>query len=100
MHFTPRRPWAPLSAAEWAALAPFLRATATPGRPLDDPRARLDAIFHAAVTGDPWRLLPEQFGKAFTVARHFRRLSHAGLWQRLMYALAHPAAPPALRALE
>ena len=64
------------------------------------PRARLDAIFHAAVTGDPWRALPEQFGKPFTVARHFRRLSHAGLWQRLMYALCHPAAPPALRALE
>jgi transposase len=58
------------------------------------PRARLDAIFHAAVTGDPWRLLPERFGKPFTVARHFRRLSHAGLWQRLMYALCHPRRRP------
>ena len=104
MHLTPRRPWAPLSDAEWAALAPHLRAT-TPhdiplGRPLADPRARMDAIFHAAVSGEPWRALPPDYGNPFTVARHFRRLAHAGFWSRLLFALRHKAAPPALRGME
>src|SRR5689334_13725372 len=45
---TPRHPWAPLTEAEWAALAPHLAATGcglrdpgAPGRPIADPRARL-----------------------------------------------------------
>ncbi len=43
---------------------------------------------------------PPRFGKADTVSRHFRRLTHAGLWERLLRALARPDAPPALLALE
>src|SRR3954447_13582727 len=49
---TPRHGWFPLTDAEWAALAPHLQATGcglreagAPGRPIADPRARLDAIF-------------------------------------------------------
>lgn len=99
-HFTSRRPWAPLAEDEWAALAPFVaRAEGAPGRPLDQ-RWRLDAILHAAVSGDPWRALPKRFGNGDSVGRHFRRLTHAGLWQRLLEALADPNCPPALRALE
>lgn len=99
-HFTPRRPWAPLSDAEWEALRPFLRAEAMPGRPIPELRARFDAILHMAVADQPWRLLPERWGKGDTVSRHFRRLTHAGLWLRLLEALAEPRCPPALRALE
>src|SRR5689334_21519007 len=102
-HFTPRRPWAPLSDAEWAALAPYVvRAEGSPGRPLlgADPRGRMDAMLHVATTDVPWRLLPEHLGKGATVARHFRRLAHAGLWSRLLEALAEPRCPPALRAIE
>ena len=101
--FTPRRPWAPLSDAEWQALAPFLvRAEGAPGRPLlgSDPRGRMDAMLHIAVTDQPWRALPEHYGQGATVARHFRRLAHAGLWSRLLQALAAPDCPPGLRALE
>jgi transposase len=101
--FTPRREWAPLSDREWAALAPFVaRPPGVPGRPLlgTDPRARMDAMLHAAVSGDPWRALPEHHGKGATVARHFRRLAHAGLWSRLLEALADPRAPAALRGME
>jgi len=99
-HFTPRREWAPLSDAEWAALAPYVLRAVGPGRPLADPRGRMDAILHIAVSGEPWRALPDHFGKSATISRHFRRLAHAGLWSRLLEALADPAAPPALRALE
>jgi transposase len=101
--FTPRREWAPMSDAEWEALEPYCtRPASTPGRPLlgTDPRGRMDAMFRAAVSGEPWRLLPEAHGKGATVARHFRRLAHAGLWSRLLVALTLPGCPPALRDLE
>jgi transposase len=63
-HFTPRRAWAPLSDAEWAVLAPFLRREGSAGRPLGDAgRSRLDAMLWIAVSGQPWHALPEQFGK-------------------------------------
>ena len=98
-HLTPARPWQPLSDSEWLALLPHLR-RAGRGRPIPDLRARMDAIFHIAATGQPWGALPEGFGKPDTVARCFRRLTHGGLWPRLLAALALPGAPPALRALE
>ncbi|WP_458096445.1 transposase [Roseomonas sp. WA12] len=68
----------------------------------------MNAIFHlASIPGDPWKNLPAQYGRPDTVSRFFRRLTHAGLWHRLLEALAdcapnHPfarsntpsAAPP------
>ncbi|MDO9707255.1 transposase [Paracraurococcus lichenis] len=99
MPFTPRRPWEPLSDAEWDALRPHLRPEDRPGPPLVDPRARMDAILHMAVTDQPWRLLPERWGKGATVGRHFRRLAHGGLWSRLLEALADPDCPRALSAI-
>ncbi len=44
--------------------------------------------------------MPTRFGKPDTVSRHFRRLCHAALWERLLRALARLDAPPALLALE
>ena len=41
-------------------------------------------LAHAA----PWQGVPSQVGHAGTVARHFRRLTGAGLWERLLQALA------------
>jgi transposase len=99
--FTPRRPWAPLSDAEWEALSPYVaRASGGPGRPLRDPRARLDAMLRNTLADRPWRDLSEQGGKPDTLSRLFRRWTHAGLWLRLLDALLAPDAPPALRALE
>lgn len=98
---TPPTPWTPLSDAAWAALQPFLPALSPQGRRLADPRARLDAIFHLAhQPGAAWKHLPERFGRPDTVARFFRRLTHAGFWHALLRALAK--APPGhpLRALE
>src|SRR5689334_18350316 len=70
---------------------------AAPGRPIADPRARLDAIFRAVMLKRPntegggrapWRLLPPEFGKADTIARCYRRWTRAGLWLRLLRAVA------------
>ncbi len=103
-HFTPPRRWQPLTDAEWDALLPFVLVREGPGRPLRDARKRMDAVFWVAASGSAWRTAwrtaPPRFGKADTVSRHFRRLTHAGLWERLLRALARPDAPPALLALE
>ncbi|MCO6418097.1 transposase, partial [Siccirubricoccus sp. KC 17139] len=95
---TPPRPWAPLTEAEWALLAPYLEvhgcALGQRGRPMEGtPRARLDAIFRYATLKHqggraPWRLLPPEFGKPDTVSRSYRRWAQAGLWAALLVALA------------
>ena len=99
-HRTPARRWQPLTDAEWDALLPFVLVRDRPGRPLRDARTRMDAIFWSAAAGSAWRETPPRFGKPDTVGRHFRRLTHAGLWERLLRALARPDAPEALMALE
>ena len=98
--YTPPRRRQPLTDVEWDALLPFVLVQNGPGRPLRDARARMDAIFWVAAAGCPWRELPPRFGKPDTASRHFRRLAHAGLWERLLRALARPDAPPALLAVE
>jgi transposase len=61
----------------------------------------MDAIFHLAhQRSAPWKDLPERFGNPGTVARFFRRLTHAGTWHRLLEALAKAAPGHPLRALE
>jgi hypothetical protein len=55
----------------------------------------MDAILFLLSTDAPWCELPERYGPWPTVARHFRRLTHAGLWEHLLEALhdlspAHP----------
>jgi len=90
---TPPRPWTPLSDDAWLALLPYVLPRAPQGRRIPDLRHRMDALFHLAHTpNDPWRTLPPEYGNAQTVARFFRRLTHAGLWHRLLEAL-HDAAP-------
>jgi transposase len=96
---TPPRPWAALSDPEWAALSPHLDEPQG-GRRVAEPRARLDAIFWASCRFAAWHTLPEAFGRPQTVARHFRRLTDRGLWQRLLHALAAAPEGHPLRAIE
>ena len=104
--YSPQRDWEPLSDDEWAVLVPSLLRSAGPGRPVRDPRARLDAIFWVAAGPQrrlkPWHTLPPEFGKPDTVARQFRRWAAQGLWSRLLRALADPDYPgiAVLRRLE
>lgn len=111
------RAWAPLTDAEWEAVAPYLwikgcgmaaPGVARPGRPVEDPRARLDAIFRAVTLKRPaaagggraaWKQLPPEFGRPDTISRSFRRWAAAGLWARLLEEVADPSCPPALRRL-
>jgi transposase len=60
----------------------------------------MDAIFHIALTNSPWAALPSHFGRPDTVAKYFRRLTHAGLWQKLLHALAQAAPSHPLRGAE
>ncbi len=113
-HLTRPRPWAPMTDREWGAVAPYLwvhgcgmaaPGKLRPGRPLPDPRARLDAIFRAVTLKGaeggraPWSALPETFGRPDTISRTFRRWAAAGLWARLLAEVACPTAPAALRRL-
>jgi transposase len=113
--FTPRRPWEPLSEEEWNELGGFLcihncgmsfdRTRRRRGRPPEDVRGRLDAIFRAVTLKHPkggrgsWTQLPEGFGKPDTVSRTFRRWHKQGLWERLLREVAHPEASELLRRL-
>ncbi|MBS7811972.1 transposase [Roseococcus pinisoli] len=94
-----RIPLTPLSDAEWQAVLPHLPNTTTRGRPCDL-RAHFNAIFRLAATDGPWRELPRHYGNHDTIARHFRRLTHAGLWERLLIALSSAPADHPLRRLE
>ena len=106
--YSPQRPWQPFSDDEWAVLSPFVHRHAGAGRPVRDPRARLDAVFWIAARTEagrkppPWHALPPEFGKPDTAARQFRRWAAAGLWSRLLRALADPEYPgiAGLRRLE
>ena len=42
---------------------------------------------NAACTTDPWRARPPEHGKPDTVSRYFRRLTHAGTWEKLLTAI-------------
>jgi transposase len=103
--YSPQRPWEPLSDDEWAVLSPFVHRH-TAGRPVRDPRGRLDAIFWLSAQPGralpPWADLPPEFGKPDTASRQFRRWAAAGLWTRLLEALADPGHPgiAVLRRLE
>jgi hypothetical protein len=95
----PSRPWSPLTDAEWHALRPYIDHPGA-GRPLADPRARMDAIFQAVTTrGLRWSHYAPPHGKADTLHRHFRRLAHAGAWTALLKRVAARRCPKPLRAL-
>src|SRR5215207_9922827 len=78
---------------EWAAIKPFL-----PNKPRGVPRVNdrrvLNGIFWVLRSGAPWRDIPSNFGPYTTCYNRFVRWRRAGVWARLMSALAdaHDAA--------
>lgn len=93
-------PFLSITDLQWSALLPYLLPRAPQGRRLEEHRERMEAIFFIATSTLPWCALPARYGKADTVSRYFRRLTHAGLWQKLLHALAEAAPNHPLRQLE
>jgi len=87
-----RIPHRPLTDRQWAALRPHVERAHPQGRPMADLRHRMDGIFWLLTTDAPWREVPPEYGQAGTVARHFRRLTQVGVWERLLQAL-HDVGP-------
>jgi transposase len=77
-----------LSDHEWAAIKPML-----PNKPRGVPRVNdrrvLDGIFWVLRSGAPWRDLPDNFGPYTTCYNRFVRWRRAGVWAKIMSALAH-----------
>ena len=82
-----------LSDDEWTAIKPML-----PNKPRGVPRVNdrrvLNGIFWVLRSGAPWRDLPNNFGPYTTCYNRFVRWRRAGVWAKLMSALAgaHDAA--------
>jgi transposase len=78
---------------EWTAIKPML-----PNKPRGVPRVNdrrvLNGILWVLRSGAPWRDLPESYGPPTTCYNRFVRWRQAGVWDRLMNALAagHDAA--------
>jgi transposase len=78
---------------EWAAIRSFLP-NKPRGIPRVDDRRVLNGIFWVLRSGAFWRDLPETYGPRTTCYNRFVRWRQAGIWDRIMDALAagHDAA--------
>lgn len=43
----------------------------------------IEAVLWMARSGAPWRYLPKEYGKWYTIYQRFHRWSHFGVWERL-----------------
>ena len=82
-----------LSHYEWTAIKPMLPNKPRGVRRVNDRRV-LNGIFWVLRSGAPWRDLPENYGPRTTCYNRFVRWRRAGVWDRIMDALAagHDAA--------
>ena len=77
-----------ISDAIWIKLAPLLPAVqGKGGRPADDDRRFLNAVFWILRTGAPWRDLPPSYGNWNSIAKRFRRWVVQGTWEKLLEVL-------------
>ena len=75
--------------AIWARDEPIAPGKATDrGATAADNRLFLVAVLRPAVTGLPWRDLPERFGNWNSVFRRFRRWAHSGVFERIFNVLS------------
>ncbi len=78
-----------LTDAQWHRIALLLPGKkGDPGRSGDDNRRSLEGILWIVRTGSPWRDLPDDFGKWFTVWKRFRRWALNGVFEKVFKALS------------
>lgn len=83
-------PFRPLTDDEYALLARNLPPVeGRRGRPPQDRRRTLDAIFWVACTRGPWKDLPHEFGRPDTASRALRRWARTGHMDLLLTHLAN-----------
>lgn len=75
---------------EWKLIAPLLPQKSRGVKRVDDRRV-ISAILWVLRSGAPWRDLPERYGPYTTAYNRFVRWRAAGIWDRLMAAIASPA---------
>lgn len=76
-----------LTDVEWRVIKPLLP-NRSRGVPRVDDRRVLNGIFWVLRSGAPWRDLPERYGPRTTCYNRFVRWRKAGVWDRLMEAIA------------
>jgi len=76
-----------LTNCEWLAIKPLLP-NKPRGVPRVDDRRVLSGIFWVLRSGAPWRDLPDNLGPYTTSYNRFVRWRRAGVWNRIMCALA------------
>ena len=76
-----------LTDCEWFAIKPLLP-NKPRGVPRVDDRRVLNGIFWVLRSGAPWRDLPRSLGPYTTSYNRFIRWRRAGVWSRIMDALA------------
>ena len=78
-----------LSEEQWERIAPELPGKGSdPGATARDNRRFVEAVLWIARTGAPWRDLPDEFGKWYSVYTRFWRWTQKGIWERIFRALS------------
>jgi putative transposase len=78
-----------LTDARWARIAGELPGKeGDAGQTARDNRLFVEAVLWVARTGSPWRDLPTECGKWFTVYTRFWRWARKGVWERVFKALS------------
>lgn len=81
-----------LSDEQWRVVEPLIpeeeRGVRGRGRPWRDPRDVLEGILWILRTGAPWQDLPERYPAYQTCHRRFQRWVRAGVFERILQALA------------
>ncbi len=54
-----------------------------PGRSGNDNRLFIEGVLYVIKTGIPWRYLPKEYGKWYTVWQRFNRWSNKGTWDKV-----------------
>jgi len=72
----------------WNKIAPLLpERKGKGGRPSDDSRTFINAVFWILRTGAPWRDLPPDYGNWNSIAKRFRRWVKQGVWGSILETL-------------